>query len=175
MGGIAKAAGISVGNIYKYYSNKEELFYGLIEPEFVDSFRNLFSTKVSLGLGIEMSQVIDGPKTIEMDDDIQQFLYQHRLKLIILLGKSEGTRYENIKTDFINFMKKMVEKYISSMKKKKKIHISPVKTEMIAVIYENLFNAFIKMLQMFTTPEEIGDAYKALLEYHYMGLSRYLD
>ena len=34
MGKIAEEAGISVGNIYKYYSSKEELFYKLIEPEF---------------------------------------------------------------------------------------------------------------------------------------------
>ena len=46
---IAKAAGVSVGNVYRYYISKEEILYKVLPAEFVELIQNIMHAKILSG------------------------------------------------------------------------------------------------------------------------------
>ena len=46
---IAKAAGVSVGNVHRYYISKEEILYKVLPAEFVALIQNIMHAKILSG------------------------------------------------------------------------------------------------------------------------------
>jgi AcrR family transcriptional regulator len=44
---ISAQAGVSVGNIYRYYKNKDEIFYGVVSERFPEEFLRVIFDKIS--------------------------------------------------------------------------------------------------------------------------------
>lgn len=88
---IARAAGISIGNVYRYYPSKEALFDAVVPPEFVRRYERLLRRRVaSLAGG-------DDPERLPADAPYQRasrellaFCLEHRRAVVILLGRAEG-------------------------------------------------------------------------------------
>ena len=90
---IAKGAGIPLGLIYSYFKNKNDLFEQIVSP-----VRNQLNTIVM---------------TEEISDNPEDNLYKHELltilkciesyhkEIVILIDKSEGSRFEGTKDDLI--------------------------------------------------------------------------
>jgi AcrR family transcriptional regulator len=99
---IAKNSGTSVGNIYKYFASKEELYENLIGAVYhkVMEYINQFN-KVELNAKAEDIFYSLLEKIMEIFDD-------NRIELSILLNKSEGSKYENCKITFVDFITRVV-------------------------------------------------------------------
>ena len=174
MSDISSGAGISVGNVYRYYGGKDDLFYSLITGEFVGEFKELIGSKMETADGIDLKDArFFGPMNIR-DENIQKFLYKNRLRIIILLDKSEGTRYEKFKDEVVGFMVERAYRYIKTMEGVKKIDFGEIKGELLPVIYRNLFSAILEILKMFDDISDIFDAYEKLLDYHFLGISNFI-
>jgi AcrR family transcriptional regulator len=99
---IARNAGIVMGNIYHYFKNKDELF-----NELVGSVHDQV-TSISQQICDEMAQR-EGPwedkqamvLVQQMCNHILETFAGHRTELLILLDKSEGSRYANTKQEMI--------------------------------------------------------------------------
>lgn len=78
MAEVAAKAGTSIGNVYKYFSNKESLFDEVLPRSFASDVRRLTKKRVeSVGISTE---AID-------------LCIQHRERVVILLSKAEGTHF----------------------------------------------------------------------------------
>lgn len=99
---IAKKSNTSVGNIYKYFSSKENLYEQLI-----GSVYN------------KLMNYINQFNKVELDDKAEDIFYQLMEKIIeifkensaevaTLLNKSNGSKYENCKSDFVDFITRIV-------------------------------------------------------------------
>jgi len=99
---IAGKAGLSVGNLYRYFPNKEALFEYCVAPA-IDFFQNSM-TNPEKSPGIKF---IEFNMTREIDT-IASIIEAHMVDkdaLYILLLKNTGSKYENTKHTFIEFVK----------------------------------------------------------------------
>jgi AcrR family transcriptional regulator len=99
---IAKNSTTSVGNFYKYFSSKDDLFENLIGSVYhkMMDYINQFN-KVEFN---ERTENI----FYELMEKIMEIFNDNSIELTILLNKSEGSRYENCKSTFIDFITKIV-------------------------------------------------------------------
>lgn len=99
---IAKNSATSVGNFYKYFRSKDDLFENLIGPVYLKlmDYTNQFN-KVEFD---------DNTENIfyELMEKIMEIFQENSTELTILLNKSEGSKYENCKSTFIDFITRIV-------------------------------------------------------------------
>lgn len=93
---IAKNAGVATGNIYRYFKNKEELFNGIIAP--VYNLLMNYAFQIKDYEGEETSAMYE---ICKIKDKIIDVFKDHSTEMLILIDKSEGSKYANIKEEWI--------------------------------------------------------------------------
>jgi len=88
MRSIASSANMTVGNLYRYYKNKEDLFGAIIGGLF-DEISNL-KTDMPEEPETRLNYLMDGFKELQKD---------HRSEWLILFGGSMGTKYQKVADD----------------------------------------------------------------------------
>lgn len=104
MRSIACNAGIPTGLIYSYYKNKEALFDAVLSPVLYDWRRVLAEEDEGHG-----SSGIYGLSKAETE--CLANLLEHRQEFIILMDKSQGTKYAHEKEDFIREIEMHLNKH----------------------------------------------------------------
>ncbi|MCG8452096.1 MAG: TetR/AcrR family transcriptional regulator [Spirochaetales bacterium] len=94
MRSIASNANMTVGNLYRYYKNKEDL-YGAIIGSLFDEIKNL---KANLPEKAEerLSYLLENFKELQKD---------HRSEWLTLFGGSTGTKYQKVADDIHNVLR----------------------------------------------------------------------
>jgi len=99
---IAKNSDTSVGNFYKYYHGKDDLYEHLIMPVY-DRLMDYIN---------QFNKVIVNEKAddifYELMEKILEIFKESSTELTILLNKSEGSKYENCKKTFVDFVTRIV-------------------------------------------------------------------
>lgn len=95
MRNIAENCGITVGNLYRYFKNKEDLFYSIVSPAYE---KIMFSIKESIKLKSSNKDIV---LMDCMADNIIESHIEKMDSLLILFNGSEGTKYENIKEEIV--------------------------------------------------------------------------
>ncbi len=111
---IARNAGIVMGNIYRYFKNKEELFSSAVGP--VYSHIAVMTAQVETEI-----EAAKGPWTDEQALTLIRRVYGqildtfsgHGAELLILLDKSAGSVYENTKEDFTGQTERILKTRLS--------------------------------------------------------------
>jgi len=105
MRNIAEKSGITAGNLYRYFRNKEELFYHITTPAYNALFRmiddhNNNDDHESIE-DLDMSEI---HSVIESGWDLFSaiFVDYHR-EILILIDGSRGTKYETAKKEIIAY------------------------------------------------------------------------
>lgn len=88
---IAKKAGVTAGNIYRYFQNKNELFEDLMGPVSRKMMEMVYDETYS-DIAIGNLQGID-----EIMEKTMRLCKEHSTELLILIYKSEGSQYEGIR------------------------------------------------------------------------------
>lgn len=95
---IAANTDIVSGNIYRYFRNKEDLFACAVGPAYEklemasESLRRAF-----IGPDVDLSSGENQLKIDMLSVEILDLFSQHKDEILILLEKSEGTRFEGTK------------------------------------------------------------------------------
>lgn len=99
---IAKKSDTSVGNLYKYFKSKEELhenIVGSIYDRFVDYIKQFHRVELN-----EKAEVI----FYKLADEIMEIFNKNNVEISVLLNESKGTKYENCKNIFVDFITRIV-------------------------------------------------------------------
>lgn len=104
---IAQNAKVPTGLIYSYYENKEALFHAVLRPVLYDWERVL--TTGNEEESKHTSSEIYGLSKAETECILN--LFDHRREFIILINKSNGTRYEGEKERFIQGIEEHLQKH----------------------------------------------------------------
>ncbi len=91
---IAADAGISSGNIYRYYKNKDDLFYSVIDERFAASFLRVLRKRVRTLRTRREKNGVDADST-RAAEELLDFWIQHRLKVVVILARAQGSKYED--------------------------------------------------------------------------------
>jgi len=98
---IAQKAGITVGNVYRYFINKNDIFGALVDPL-------LEALKDDLTHEPEPLNTSDSGRLFEEYYDrfesFARIVVAQKIKLILLFNKSSGTSYENEYSSFVRML-----------------------------------------------------------------------
>ncbi|HEX3026543.1 MAG TPA: TetR/AcrR family transcriptional regulator [Clostridia bacterium] len=104
---ISQNAGAALGNLYRYFKNKEDLFDSLVGPvcdniyEFIAKIRNVPTapSDPNAPAGPVQLREINAFK-----EDLLEICKDHNTELFILMNKSRGSKFENVKSDMISII-----------------------------------------------------------------------
>ena len=172
MSEIANEANISVGNIYRYYKNKEDLFYQIIPPEQVSNIKKMLTKRIQAAYGINDVKKLDQEAQYwKIFEEQLKFMLEHRHMIVILLCNSRGTIYENFKDELINLMKTLTKKYLKSIRASGKR--TPETDFTMDLIYNHLIDVIVKTLSKFEDRKKANLIIRKFLSYHLAGLKAF--
>lgn len=175
MSEIARKAGISVGNMYLYYDNKEELFYSLIPNHLVENGKALLAEKVGSAFGISVRKVGAKAEVKKKQEEFLEFLIRYRLPLLAAFRHGQGTLYEGLSQEVLALILRLVGRYVRSIQKEQGHVSSPANEDVLRLVYANLLSGTLNLLQNHVSPEELQRRLEIFLKYHFGGLEKILD
>jgi AcrR family transcriptional regulator len=101
---IAKSSNTSVGNIYKYFQSKEELYEKLIGSVY-DKLINYIKQFDKVEHDDKAEYIFYG-----LMEKIMEIFNENSTEIAILFNKSEGSKYEDCKKNFVDFVTRIVTK-----------------------------------------------------------------
>jgi AcrR family transcriptional regulator len=168
MAGIAARAGVSTGNLYRYFTNRDELFYSILTDDFVESFLRLLRRRVKSLLDAENLADLDAA-TRRDAQELLRFWVRHRLKVVILLDRAAGSRYESFARQFVDeLMKPSLLKLRREAPGKR---VSPVARFILQKVFENTVRMIVAILALHEGETEIRTAFAGFWSYQLAGLA----
>ena len=113
---IAHNAGIATGSIYRYFNNKEQLFDTILEPV----YNKLLKTVLNLQKSPE-SYINPIAEITEIKVKILDIFKENSSELLILLDKSKGSKYENLKEHMVLLTDSILKEQLLPQLKEKNI------------------------------------------------------
>jgi AcrR family transcriptional regulator len=104
MRGIAKRAGITAGNLYRYFGSKEDLFHAVVSPAF-ERITELIKENRDFNFAGDYRHSSHLEYAV---DRIAEIHGEFRDELLILIDGSRGTAYEKAKEQVINMFEKNI-------------------------------------------------------------------
>lgn len=103
---ICAAAGVTTGALYFFFKDKEDLFAAIVEPPLLELERRLYEHFNSEDeLNPETYTHLDGDHD-EFASGVICHLYANRDEFLLLLTKSQGTRFENVVDELVESIEK---------------------------------------------------------------------
>jgi AcrR family transcriptional regulator len=159
---IAEKANTSVGNFYKYFKSKEDLFENLIGPVH-DRLMGYIRQFDEVELNEKALQIF-----YELMDKTLEIFNENSAELSILFNKSSDSKYGNCKVSFVDFVNKIVTeimKYELSVKGRR------LKDNFIICIVSHSFVEGIGMiLDKRTNGAEVRQHVLSLINIFYMDM-----
>jgi AcrR family transcriptional regulator len=98
MSDIARDAGVAVANLYRYYSSKEALFDAAVPSELVTRFEQLLERSVQAHARLAG---LPRPADPAAAAELLEFWIEHRLVVIILLDRAQGSTHDAFGQRFV--------------------------------------------------------------------------
>ena len=100
MAAVAERAGSSVGNLYKYFASKQQLFDAAVPPELVQELTRRTRARIR-ALGSVKDVRDAGAEYHVLADDLVDFGLSHRTAIVIVLTRAEGTPFADFSETFV--------------------------------------------------------------------------
>lgn len=162
---ISKKSGVSVGNIYRYYKSKEEIFYSLISMDFI----NLMKNKLTYKIGV-WKHKNDLNSQLLLSRELVSFIIENRKLFSIVFGGCDGTIYENIQKEIIDLLTQaFIDGYGSSLNIDIQQNISIIK-----LIYQKHFEAISSAFSIADSDDELRKMLELMNRYHVDGITGFI-
>ena len=137
---ICKAAGVTTGAFYFSFENKEALLAAILDPVIAD-YEHMCA---------ELAQrEEEDPGTADDNErQIMEYLSEHRAEAIILMERSEGSRYEGFRQKVYSQMQAAFTSYFS------KFMGSEPDSEMIRILVAMRLRGYMELIEGDYTVEE---------------------
>ncbi len=168
MAKIAGAAGISTGNLYRYFATKDALFAAAIPAELAERFIEVVRQRVEAL--VATSALDDG------DDDVRaraesllQFWIAHRLEVITLLDRSDGSVYDGFASRFAELLVTAAMKRLRARARPKRLR--PVVRLTLQTVFRNTVRSVVTILETHDSEADIRAAFAAFWSFQLAGLA----
>ena len=169
---IRTIAESSKGSIYSpiflyYFKNKDYLFYSIIDPVYKkieNLLFNLFKTEKNLGENEFFKQISD-----VFARPVGEIIKENAKELIILMDRSEGTKYEKYKEKLITTIEShFIESIIHEEKSRNHNLNHPIVMHIIAT---NLLEGLLELAKHYINDKWVDSNIEYLIKYHINGIS----
>jgi AcrR family transcriptional regulator len=174
MAEIARVAQVSTGNIYRYYRNKEALFDAAVPDEFVQGFMGLVRRKAESLAGVDdIHSLKPGSPYLVLSEQLLAFCVENRLRIVILLDQSQGTRYENFADEAVQRLSKLAIAHFRAIRPD--LPVTEVLRFNLRQVYRNAIHAVVNILRRFEKEATIRQAIEGYTHYHLAGLKGFFS
>ena len=172
--GIAAAAGVSTGNLYRYFPTREALLAAVVPDALARRLAALLTGKVRALSGVsDIARTGErGPWRVA-SEELLAFAIEHRHGVVILLGqgRAEGTSHER-------FAQRMVERLVTlalgwAASVEPSLEVTQSARVALARIYRNLLETVSAILESTEDEAAIRDAVVSFSTYHLAGMKAF--
>ena len=168
MADISREAGVSAGNIYRYFKNKDELFYSIITDELAASFLTLVRRRVGSLVEADDLNRLDS-KAGRDADALLSFWVENRLRVVVLLERAQGSRFEGFDRRFVEeLMKPTLAQFRRRAAGKR---LRPTVRFTLENIFTNTVRTIASILETHDSEPAIREAFAAFWSYQLAGLA----
>jgi AcrR family transcriptional regulator len=166
---IASRAGTSVGNLYKYFANKDELFAQAIPEGLELELRALLRIRVeALAAERDVGALSEAHPYRAVSAELLRFALAHRAELLFLLRRAHGTRYAAVSEEIARDLAKLAEGY--ARRAYPEIVMTAAVRRALLRIYRAFIASIASILDEETRERALRDATDRLVTYHLAGL-----
>lgn len=168
---IASRAGISTGNVYRYFASKDELFDELFPPSFAAEFLALVQKRVrSLTLApalraLDANAQADGQALL-------RFWIAHRRKVVVLLSHAEGSRLSSFRQEFVTLL---VDATAADLRKARRRPLTRPQRLVLTTLFENTARVLVAILGSDASDVEVASAFAGFWSYQLAGLAGFKE
>lgn len=118
---VASKCNMTVGNIYRYYDNKELLFDEIVKKCYeniikVIKVKEFVQKYVKAKIGVSEKNIYKNTRfRSHLIDYIVKLINENATELFILLNNSSGSKYENIKNQVFDMAKESIMEMINQI------------------------------------------------------------
>jgi AcrR family transcriptional regulator len=159
---IIEKARVSKGNLYNYFKSKEELFYEIVTPVY-----NYMDYILKETFDHGDSETFDPADISLLANKLCELLSEYRKQFIIILSKSEGTRFEDYSDILIN---KLSKHYLENLKLESDKEKLALLMKMAAM---NIINALLEIARNYKDEQWARISVELLVKYHLNGIKQF--
>ena len=161
---LAQRVGTSVSNIYHYFTNKEDLFRAIAEP---------IASRVKRVLSEITTHETQGATELVEEEYVTKAIGEtikaHRREFLVLMDKSGGTGYENVRSDIISAVEThIIQHHLRDSKEAR----HPRGAFLMHFLATNLIEALVEIARHCSDEKEVEHSIRALMKYHIGGVAR---
>jgi AcrR family transcriptional regulator len=166
---IASRAGVSTGNIYRYFANKQVLFDEAVPVRFARRFSDLMRRRVEALAGVADVRTLEpGSSYHAISEELLAFSIDNRLRVVILLGRAQGTAHEMFAGEMISAMSKRAIAHFRRLNPSLRV-TSEVRFD-LDLIYTHFVRTMVAILTEYEDATRIRAAVESFSRYHLSGL-----
>ena len=146
MRSIAAMTGITAGGLYKHFPSKAAIFDELVQPLIAQTLSiGIDFSKIAITLfGTEGSAAIKEAIHISLQN-LYTLVYSRFDEFTLLFNRSAGTKYENIRHEFVTADVVACKKFIDDLKKHG-INIRPLNDDQLHLIYSTALTPLFEII-----------------------------
>lgn len=169
LGDIAQRAGTSVGNVYKYFGSKEEIFMAAIPPEFTTQLTDKIRAQVeALGERRDVAALEADHPYRRASEALLRFSVLHRSQIIFLLRHAQGTAHGSFPERVVHLLVTLAEKYAEAAYPN--LVMSRAERRSLTRTYRAFLLNLATILAEEKTERGLREAVRLLTVYHLSGL-----
>jgi AcrR family transcriptional regulator len=165
---IARTAGVSTANLYLYFENKDALFYSVFNDAFADEFMALLRKRVAALARSDELTALDAAARAH-GEELLQFWIVHRLKVVTILDRAAGSRYEGFRARFVDELVRLSINKLRADRAGKRL--AAHERFVLERIFENTVTAIVSILEAYSDPATIRAAIAGFWSYQLAGLT----
>jgi AcrR family transcriptional regulator len=174
MASIARVAGVSTGNLYVYFENKDALFREVVPESFARELTTRMTRQVrALGRTVDPRKLEADATWHVLTAELLDFAIQSRERVIIVLGRGGGTIHERFAQRTVARLIRLATEYLASVRPGADVPLTFRFT--LRVIYQNFISGLVSALIAHEDEGAIRQAVRQLTAYHRGGLQNLFE
>lgn len=168
MADIAARAGVSTGNVYRYFESKDALFYEVLPDAFAATFLRLVQRRVRALARANDITALDASARDEAEV-LLRFWIENRRRVVILLDRSKGSRHEAFAARFV---KALMRPTLAKLRADAKgARVTAATRFVLEQIFRNTVRTIVSILEAHEDEASIRNAFEGFWSYQLAGLA----
>jgi AcrR family transcriptional regulator len=172
LGDIVERAGTSIGNLYRYFASKDELFADFIPRGFTAELVNRVRAQVeALRAEPNVFALGDGHPYRRASEELLAFTFANRERVVFLLLRAQGTKHERFAREIVRLLVELALEHARTTYAT--FAVTPARKRALTRVYEALVATLGTILVDERAEHAVREAIALQATYHLSGLEAF--